>query len=176
MKKIYKPFIAGSLVFIMSISDVTSFKVCAEEYNTSFDLAHDEEDYTLTNEELELFRNEFYNSLQEDNIDLSALQEKARGAKSKAAKIAAKKMLKKLISMGKKPFEKAVNKAISKLPGKVGKKVAKYVTYEKVKTVLNFAVNLEGDITDAIEKGLRKIGVPKAVSGPCARIIVFILF
>ena len=113
-------------------------------------------------------------SLKEDNINVS--NGYGRGVKSKAAKIAAKAMLKKLKHIGAKAFEKAIRKAAKKLPKAAAEKVEKYLTYQKVSAVLNIAANAEGTITDAIQHALQKLGIPKTFARIGARLIVFVLF
>ena len=61
---------------------------------------------TLTKSEMSAFAQAFNDSLKEDNINVS--NGYGRGVKSKAAKIAAKAMLKKLKHIGAKAFEKAI--------------------------------------------------------------------
>ena len=128
---------------------------------------------TLTKSEMSAFAQAFNDSLKEDNINVS--NGYGRGVKSKAAKIAAKAMLKKLKHIGAKAFEKAIRKAAKKLP-KAAEKVEKYLTYQKVSAVLNIAANAEGTITDAIQHALQKVGIPKTFAGIGARLIVFVLF
>lgn len=129
---------------------------------------------TLTKSEMSAFAQAFNDSLKEDNINVS--NGYGRGVKSKAAKIAAKAMLKKLKHIGAKAFEKAIRKAEKKLPKAAAEKVEKYLTYQKVSAVLNIAANAEGTITDAIQHALQKVGIPKTFAGIGARLIVFVLF
>lgn len=129
---------------------------------------------TLTKSEMSAFAQAFNDSLKEDNINVS--NGYGRGVKSKAAKIAAKAMLKKLKHIGAKAFEKAIRKAAKKLPKAAVEKVEKYLTYQKVSAVLNIAANAEGTITDAIQHALQKVGIPKTFAGIGARLIVFVLF
>lgn len=128
---------------------------------------------SLSDEQLSAFTETFYDSLSEDNVNLKNTEN--IGIKTKAAKIAAKKMLKKLYKIGSKSFDKAVKKAAGKLPKKIRKKVTKYINYSNISAVLNIVVNAEGTITDALESGLKKIGVPKTIASYGAKIIVFIL-
>lgn len=129
---------------------------------------------TLTKSEMSAFAKAFNESLREDNINVS--NGYGRGVKSKAAKIAAKQMLKKLKHIGAKAFEKAIRKAAKKLPKAAAEKVEKYLTYQKVSTVLNIAANVEGTITDAVQHALQKVGIPKTFAVIGARLIVFVLF
>ena len=129
---------------------------------------------TLTKSEMSAFAQAFNDSLKEDNINVS--NGYGRGVKSKAAKIAAKAMLKKLKHIGAKAFEKAIRKAAKKLPKAAAEKVEKYLTYQKVSAVLNIAANAEGTITDATQHALQKVGIPKTFAGIGARLIVFVLF
>ena len=129
---------------------------------------------TLTKSEMSAFAQAFNDSLKEDNINVS--NGYGRGVKSKAAKIAAKAMLKKLKHIGAKAFEKAIRKVAKKLPKAAAEKVEKYLTYQKVSAVLNIAANAEGTITDAIQHALQKVGIPKTFAGIGARLIVFVLF
>ena len=129
---------------------------------------------TLTKSEMSAFAQAFNDSLKEDNINVS--NGYGRGVKSKAAKIAAKAMLKKLKHIGAKACEKALRKAAQKLPKAAAEKVEKYLTYQKVSAVLNIAANAEGTITDAIQHALQKVGIPKTFAGIGARLIVFVLF
>ena len=129
---------------------------------------------TLTKSEMSAFAQAFNDSLKEDNINVS--NGYGRGVKSKAAKIAAKAMLKKLKHIGAKALEKAIRKAAKKLPKAAAEKVEKYLTYQKVSAVLNIAANAEGTITDAIQHALQKVGIPKTFAGIGARLIVFVLF
>ena len=96
---------------------------------------------TLTKSEMSAFAQAFNDSLKEDNINVS--NGYGRGVKSKAAKIAAKAMLKKLKHIGAKAFEKAIRKAAKKLPKAAAEKVEKYLTYQKVSAVLNIAANAD---------------------------------
>lgn len=51
------------------------------------------------------------------------------------------------------------------------------LNYTKVKGALNFAANLEGTITDAVEKGLKHMSVKNHIIAKYgAKVIVFILF
>lgn len=131
-------------------------------------------DSTLSRSEMSAFAKAFNYSLMEDNINVS--DGNGRGIKSKAAKIAAKRMLKKLKHIGAKAFTKAIHKAAKKLPKAAAEKVEKYLTYEKVSIVLNIAADAEGTITNAIQHAIQKVGIPKTFAGIAARLIVFALF
>lgn len=123
-----------------------------------------------SNEHFQNFINEFNNSLLEDGIVL----QKERGLKSKSAKIAAKVMLKKLYKIGSKSFNKAIRKAASNLPKSQRNLIIKHITYQRISSVLNIVVNLEGQITDALAKVLSNF-MPGWLAGFASRVIVFIL-
>lgn len=149
---------------------------------TSIIIDDNAEEACLTEEEISLFQQEFKMNLLEESkvqsIDNPVqIDNRRRGPKSKLAKIAAKKMLKKLTHMGKQPYTKALKKAVSILPKKARRSVMRTLSYEKVKGALNFAANLEGTITDAVEKGLKHMGIKNdTVAKYGAKVIVFILF
>lgn len=124
----------------------------------------------VSSSDLSNFKEAFYDSLYEDGI---VIQE-PRGIKSKAAKIAAKQMMKKLYKIGSKSFDKAIKSAAKKLPSSVAYKVEKYITYSRVSAVLNIVANAEGTITDAISGQLQKF-LPRWVADITSRTIVFIL-
>lgn len=163
-------------ILSLSLAGLLSFQVAtpvlALENNTNFK-NNNHVAQTIPNvssSDLASFKNEFYDSLYEDGI---VIQE-PRGIKSKAAKIAAKQMLKKLYKIGSRSFDKAIKSAARKLPSSIAYKIEKHITYSKVSAVLNIVANAEGTITDALTGQLQKI-LPRWVAEITSRTIVFIL-
>lgn len=101
-----------------------------------------------------------------------------QGVKSKAAKVAAKKMIKNLNRIGRVAWDRSVREYVNKLPITSGAKsvLRKYLGYQFVMETLNVVVNLEGTITDALTKYLKKLGLSNWMAGMTARAIVLLLF
>ena len=99
------------------------------------------------------------------------------GAKTIAAKAAAKQAIKNLQRTGKVAWDRSMRLTVNKLPvpESVKKVLRKYLAYQSVMEVLNIVVNLSGTFEDAIAKQLQKMGMNSTVSGMASRLIVAVL-
>jgi azurin len=100
-----------------------------------------------------------------------------RGIKSKAAKEAAKLMIKKLKSIGKKAWDKTIKKTVDGLPiPESGKKlILKYAGYKATMDTLNVVTGFSGDVENAIIYRLGQLGVPNWLGGIIARVFTLVL-
>lgn len=62
------------------------------------------DDFSMSLDDMNVFQKEFYKSLDEQGVNIDGVGIQTRGVKSKAAKQAAKIMLKKLYKIGSKSF------------------------------------------------------------------------
>lgn len=134
------------------------------------------DDFSMSLDDMNVFQKEFYKSLDEQGVNIDGVGIQTRGVKSKAAKQAAKIMLKKLYKIGSKSFNKAIKNAAKKIPNKkVAEKITSVVTYDKISAILNIVANVEGTITDALKSQIVKLGIPSVAADVIARAVVFVL-
>jgi hypothetical protein len=99
------------------------------------------------------------------------------GIKSKAAKEAAKAMIKKLKKIGQKAWDKAVKKTVDGLPipTKYKKVIIKYMGYKGTMTVLNIMTGISDSAQNALTSALKKVGVPGWLADIISRAVTTIL-
>lgn len=121
--------------------------------------------------------NEFANRGYSSVSKIETSEYTTSGIKSKAAKEAAKLMLKKIKGIGEKAWNDTVKEYINKLPvsASVKKTLIAYTSYQFVMETLNVVIDFEGDITEAIEDYLMNIGFNSFFAGLIARTLVFLL-
>lgn len=125
------------------------------------------------NYEMELFLNEIYSNQELATIIQQAKVETVNpgqiqtfGAKSVAAKVAVKGMIKTVKKIGKKQW----NSIVSKAPAAI----AKYIKYDAVLQVFNIVTGIEGTIENGLIIGFKSIGLNAYWAGVAARTVMTI--
>ncbi|MGM7637331.1 hypothetical protein [Bacillus sp. Hm123] len=99
------------------------------------------------------------------------------GAKTQAAKLAAKQMLKNIQRIGRVAWDRTVRQYVDKLPISKSAKstLKKYIAYQSVTEVLNVVIDFSGTITNALSKQFQKMGCPAWLADMAARALVTLL-
>lgn len=170
MKKIRTLLVTLSFLLIFSVV-APSFSLAAESKSNEIVGTEDDVIKNINADDidyLEIKRDMVSNLGDKGNI---LEQPQTQGVKSKAAKVAAKAMLKKLHHIGSKSWDAAVNK-IPLLPNAA----KKFLRYQFVAKVLNAVTGFEGTITNAISDYMTNtLHVNRTVSNIVARTAVTIL-
>lgn len=180
MKKIKLISLLFTLITLLSVTTPTISVVASELDNNGTDTGFtemelDELNSSEMNFDMELFLNDVYSDpelvsiLQESKYNKFLEQDNSgqmqtRGAKTVAAKVAVKGMIKTVKKIGKKNWDKLVAKAPAA--------IAKYVKYDTVLQVFNIVTGIEGTIENGLIKGFKSIGMNNYWAGAAARLIM----
>lgn len=95
-----------------------------------------------------------------------------------AAKEAAKLILKKIRSIGKKAWDKAVINTMNSLPlsSSVKKSILQFIKYDSIIHVLDIVTGFNGTIENGLTTGYERLGAPYWLASMLARLVTTVLF